>query len=56
MTQYEKGKARTRAAAMVWQLDNSPKSYGQVAEGCGRLRKLARRYGLIKELQDNAII
>lgn len=58
MSNYKKGKARARAAAIEWQQEQSDRvqSWGELAAACDRFYKLAKRYGLIKEFRENAII
>lgn len=56
MTKYEKGKARAREEAQNWQLDDSPKSWGEIAEMVAHLEALAKRYGLVKEFKNEGII
>lgn len=53
---YASRKEETRAAAQEWQRDQSPKSWGQVAEEIATLEKSARRYGLIKEFKKEGIL
>ena len=53
---YQENKAQARQTAQEWQQDQSPKSWGQVAEQVAHLEKLARRYGLIKEFKNEGII
>ena len=56
MNKYQQGKAQAVALAQEWQQDQSPKSWGQVAEQGAHLEKLAKRYGLIKEFKREGII
>ena len=56
MNKYEQGKQKTRQLAQEIQNDQAPKSWGQVANDCERLQRLAKRYGLIKELHNEGII
>jgi len=53
---YYEGKSRTRQAAQEWQIDQSPKSWGEIAEQVAKLEQLAKRYGLIKEFKREGII
>lgn len=55
-TAYQQGKERTRAAAIEWQLNQSPKSWGECAEMSNKLEKLGKRYGLIKELKREGVL
>ena len=55
---YQQLKEAAREAAIDWQnswQDNWP-SYGELAEAQERFEKLGRRYGLIREFRENAII
>lgn len=56
MTKYEIKKEETRRTAQEWQQDQTPKTWGQIAEEGAHLEKLAKRYGLIKEFKLNGII
>lgn len=56
MTKYEQGKNQARQTAQEWQQDQSPKSWGEIAEQVAHLEQLARRYGLIKEFKNEGII
>lgn len=56
MNEYQKRKAQAIAAAQEWQQDQTAKSWGEYAEECATLAKLANRYGLIKEFRENGII
>ena len=51
-------KERTRQLAIYWQMASSENSLSW--EGCiiadGYFRRLARRYGLVREFRENAII
>lgn len=59
MSKYEQGKARTRELAMEYQnsiSDGVQYSYEGMAIIQDELEKLGRRYGLLRELRENAII
>lgn len=56
MTKYEEQKNRVILKAIMWQMDTTPKSWGQLAEEVAQFAKLAKRYGLIKEFKENGII
>ena len=58
MKQYQRGKARARAEAITYQQEAADRaqSWGEVAYWCDYFQKLAKRYGLIKEFRENAII
>lgn len=53
---YALHKQETRQAAQDWQADQSAKSWQECAEMGAQLEKLAKRYGLIKELKNEGII
>lgn len=55
-TLYQIHKEQARETAQEWQADQSPKSWGQLAEECANLEQLARRYGLIKEFKREGIL
>ncbi len=59
MSKYKQGKARARELAIEYQnsiSDGVQYSYGGMAIIQGELEKLAKRYGLLKEFRENAII
>lgn len=58
MNKYQQRKAAARDAAIEWQQEQSERaaSYGELSVEQNRFIKLARRYGLIKEFKENAII
>lgn len=58
MGAYAKRKEAARQAAIEWQLQASETalSYGELAEKSAHFEKLARRFGLIREFRENAII
>ena len=53
---YAMHKQETRNKAQLFQTDQSPKSWGEIAEQVAHLEQLARRYGLIKEFKREGII
>ena len=58
MTKYEERKNRARAEAVNYQLlkANSVLTWGAIAEYEAYFIKLGKRYGLLKEFRENAII
>lgn len=58
MNAYQKAKARARDMAVEWQSDfcNHNYSYGELAYYGEYFERLARRYGLVREFKENAII
>lgn len=42
--------------AQSWQADESPKSWGEVAEKTNYFETQAKKYGLVKEFRENGII
>ena len=58
MTKYQIGKEKARQKAVDWQLDfnNHNYSWGDLYEYQNYFSKLARRYGLVREFQENGII
>ena len=58
MNEYQKGKERARNKAIRFQrsLDEYCLSWSELAEWQDYFYKLARRYGLVKEFKENAII
>ena len=58
MNKYQEGKKRARDLAIAWQHDfnNQNYSYGELVFYQDLFYNLARRYGLIKEFRENAII
>lgn len=58
MNKYQTRKEAARAAAIDWQHDASKHnySYGELFYYQEYFYKLAKRYGLIKEFRENAII
>ena len=53
---YAMHKEETRTKAQEWQQDTTPKSWAEIAETGAQLEKLAKCYGLIKELKNEGII
>ena len=53
---YQELKQEAREKAQQWQLDESPKSWGQIAEETTNFKHLAKRYGLIEEFKREGII
>ncbi len=53
---YQELKEEAREKAQQWQLDESPKSWGELAEESANFERLAKRYGLIKEFKREGII
>jgi hypothetical protein len=55
---YQQLKQAAREAAIDWQDWQAEQnlSYGELAEDQERFEKLGRRYGLIREFRENAII
>ena len=56
MTKYQQGKEKARQTAQTIQIYQFTISWGELAEQGEHLRKLAKRYGLVKEFQDEGII
>ena len=58
MSNYQKGKEKAIEKAQFWQefFAEVSMSWGEVAFWQDYFTKLARRYGLIKEFKENAII
>ena len=58
MSNYQKGKAKAIEKAQFWQefFAEVSMSWGEVAFWQDYFTKLAKRYGLIKEFRENAII
>lgn len=55
---YQKAKEEARNEAMEWQSDfaNHDYSQGELAFYSAYFEKKARRYGLMKEFRENAIV
>ena len=58
MNTYQRGKAAARAQAIQWQADFSDRSipWAAIAAEQRHLEQLGRRYGLVREFRENAII
>ena len=58
MNNYQRAKARARDKAVEWQhdFDNHNYSYGELAYWGDYFRGLAKRYGLVREFEENGII
>ena len=58
MKTYAQQKESARQAAIDWQLTwyDTNYSYGELAEYMEYFEKLARRFGLVREFRENAII
>ena len=58
MTTYQRRKAAARQKAVDWQLDFAEHnySYGELAAAQTYFETLGRRYGLLTEFRENAII
>jgi hypothetical protein len=58
MSKYEQKKEEVRQEAIDWQSDfcNHNYSYGELAFYSDYFEKKGRRYGLLKEFRENAII
>lgn len=58
MSKYQEGKEKARQEAIDWQADfgNHNYSYGELAFYSGYFEKKAKRFGLVKEFKENAII
>ena len=58
MSNYQKKKENARNEAIRWQSDfeNHNYSYGELVAWQAYFEKLAKRYGLVKEFRENAIV
>ncbi len=58
MNTYQRRKDAARAQAIQWQTDFSDRSipWAAIAAEQRHLEHLARRYGLVREFRENAII
>ena len=58
MNTYQRRKDAARAQAIKWQADFSDRSipWAGIAAEQRHLEQLARRYGLLREFRENAII
>ena len=57
-SKYQRGKARARDAAIIYQLDFDKYNYSwyDLVTIQAYFEKLARRFGLLREFRENAII
>lgn len=53
---YQQRKQETRAKAQALQVYEFAQSWGEIAQQCEHLEKLAKRYGLIKEFKREGIL
>ena len=55
---YQERKEKARQKAIEWQMDfeNHNYSYGEIAYFQNYFERLGKRYGLLKEFRENAII
>lgn len=58
MNTYQRGKNAAREQAIAWQANSAKQSppWGEIAAQQRQLEQLARRYGLLREFRENAII
>ena len=58
MSTYQRGKDAARAQAIKWKADFSDRSisWAAIAAEQRHFEQLARRYGLLREFRENAII
>lgn len=59
MSAYEKGKEKTRELALEFQAlftEGESMSYSELAQWEDLLEKRGRKYGLVREFQENGII
>jgi hypothetical protein len=58
MNNYQRGKNAAREQAIAWQANFAEQSqpWGEIAAEQRQLEQLARRYGLVREFRENAII
>lgn len=58
MTKYQKQKEAARAAAVEHQrtASQTAQTWQEVATSAAKFEKLARRFGLVREFQENGII
>lgn len=58
MNRYQRGKNAAREQAIQWQADFSDRSipWAAIAAEQRHFEQLARRYGLLREFRENAII
>ena len=55
---YQRGKEKARNEAIDWQNDFANKTlfWSDLADATAKFEKLAKRFGLIREFRENAII
>ena len=53
---YQEHKEQARAKAQALQVYELAQSWGEIAQQCERLEKLAKRYGLLKEFRREGIL
>lgn len=58
MNSYQRGKNAAREQAIAWQVNSAEQSpsWGELDAQQRQLEQLARRYGLVREFRENAII
>ena len=59
MSEYQRGKEKARERAMAYQnsfSDGKVRYMSEIAEECAVLERLGRRYGLLTEFRENAIL
>ena len=58
MTTYQKRKEVARDIAIAWQYEFAARStsYEELAKAQGKLKTLAKRYGLTREFRENGLI
>lgn len=57
-TKYQRGKARARDAAIIWQARTAeePTSWDELATAAAFFERLGRRFGLLREYRENGIL
>jgi len=53
---YQEHKEQARAKAQALQVYELAQSWGEIAQQCEHLEKLAKRYGLLKEFRNEGIL
>lgn len=58
MNNYQRGKNAAGEQAIAWQTNSAEQSpsWGEIAAQQRHFEQLARRYGLVREFRENAII
>lgn len=58
MNRYQRGKNAAREQAVAWQVNSTEQSpsWNEIAAQQRQLEQLARRYGLLREFRENAVI